>query len=130
MTPLFYWQIFRYILISLFFIPPILEGEVRFTDVTYSAGIEFFHIDGRSGNKYFMETLGAGVAFFDYNNDSYPDLYFVNGSPLPGYLTNDDLPTNQLYQNNRDGTFSNVTMYAGVGDTGYGHGCTVGWGLR
>ena len=123
---MFYRQIFRYILISLFFIPPILEGEVRFTDVTYSAGIEFFHIDGRSGNKYFMETLGAGVAFFDYNNDSYPDLYFVNGSPLPGYLTNDDLPTNQLYQNNRDGTFSNVTMYAGVGDTGYGHGCTVG----
>ena len=63
---MFYRQIFRYILISLFFIPPILEGEVRFTDVTYSAGIEFFHIDGRSGNKYFMETLGAGVAFFDY----------------------------------------------------------------
>ncbi|MAJ74121.1 hypothetical protein CMK13_14045 [Candidatus Poribacteria bacterium] len=78
---MFYRQIFRYILISLFFIPPILEGEVRFTDVTYSAGIEFFHIDGRSGNKYFMETLGAGVAFLIITTTVIP-ICILSMAPL------------------------------------------------
>jgi len=110
----------------MFFIAYSLQAQVRFTDVTDLVGLEFVHLDGRSGCKYFMETLGAGVAFFDYNNDSYADLYFVNGSHLPGYLTTDPLPTNQLYHNNGDGTFRDVTKTSGVGDTGYGHGCTTG----
>ncbi|MCG9131073.1 CRTAC1 family protein [Candidatus Poribacteria bacterium] len=72
-----------------------------------------------------METLGSGAAFFDYDADGDPDLYFVNGAPLPGYVA-EETPTNCLYQNNGDGTFTDVTEIAGVGDTGYGHGCAVG----
>ena len=101
------------------------DDGVQFVDVTQSAGIHFTHVDGRSGQKFFMETIGSGAAFFDYDNDGYPDLYFVNGAPLPGYQST-EIPINQLYRNNRDGTFTDVTEKAGVGDTGYGHGCAVG----
>ena len=118
------------------------NAELRFTDVTHEAGIHWTHIDGRSGQKYFMETLGSGAAFFDYDSDGAPDLYLVNGAPLPGYdaavkqntdttitmITADfySRPTNSLFRNNGDGTFTDVTEDAGVGDTGYGHGCAVG----
>ena len=99
--------------------------NIHFVDVTQEAGIHYKHVDGRSGQKYFMETLGSGAAFFDYDADGDPDLYFVNGAPLPGYVSQ-EIPTNCLYQNNGDGTFTDVTEKAGVGDTGYGHGCAVG----
>ena len=118
------------------------NAELQFTDVTHEAGIHWTHIDGRSGQKYFMETLGSGAAFFDYDSDGAPDLYLVNGAPLPGYdaavnqntdttittITADfySRPTNSLFRNNGDGTFTDVTDDAGVGDTGYGHGCAVG----
>ncbi len=98
---------------------------IRFVDVTLEAGIRWRHVDGRSGQKYFMETLGSGAAFFDYDADGDADLYLVNGAPLPGYVSQ-ETPTNCLYRNNGDGTFTDVTEEAGVGDTGYGHGCAVG----
>ena len=107
-------------------IPPVsADTNIQFVDVTQEAGIHWKHVDGRSGQKYFMETLGSGAAFFDYDADGDPDLYFVNGAPLPGYVSQ-EIPTNCLYQNNGDGTFTDVTEKAGVGDTGYGHGCAVG----
>ena len=106
--------------------PPVkADTGVQFVDVTQEVGIHWTHIDGRSGQKYFMETLGSGAAFFDYDADGDADLYFVNGAPLPGYVAK-EIPTNCLYQNNGDGTFTDVTEIAGVGDTGYGHGCAVG----
>ena len=101
------------------------DRGIQFVDVTQEAGIHWKHTDGRSGQKYFMETLGSGAAFFDYDADGDPDLYFVNGAPLPGYVAQ-EVPTNCLYQNNGDGTFTDVTEKSGVGDTGYGHGCAVG----
>ena len=101
------------------------DTNIQFVDVTQEAGIHYKHVDGRSGQKYFMETLGSGAAFFDYDGDGDPDLYFVNGAPLPGYVSQ-AIPTNCLYENNGDGTFTDVTEKAGVGDTGYGHGCAVG----
>ena len=101
------------------------DTDIQFVDVTQEAGIHWQHVDGRSGQKYFMETLGSGAAFFDYDGDGDADLYFVNGAPLPGYASQ-EIPTNCLYQNNGDGTFTEVTEEAGVGDTGYGHGCAVG----
>ena len=101
------------------------DTNVQFVDVTKEAGIHWKHVDGRSGQKYFMETLGSGAAFFDYDADGDADLYFVNGAPLPGYGSQ-EIPTNCLYRNNGDGTFTDVTQKAGVGDTGYGHGCAVG----
>ena len=105
--------------------PAMADTSIQFVDVTQEAGIHWRHVDGRSGQKYFMETLGSGAAFFDYDADGDADLYFVNGAPLPGYVA-EDIPTNCLYQNNGDGTFTDVTESAGVGDTGYGHGCAVG----
>ena len=101
------------------------DTDIQFVDVTQEAGIHWQHADGRSGQKYFMETLGSGAAFFDYDGDGDADLYFVNGAPLPGYVSQ-EIPTNCLYQNNGDGTFTEVTEETGVGDTGYGHGCAVG----
>ena len=101
------------------------DTHIQFVDVTQEAGIRWKHVDGRSGQKYFMETLGSGAAFFDYDEDGDPDLYFVNSAPLPGYVSQ-EIPTNCLYENNGDGTFTDVTEKAGVGDTGYGHGCAVG----
>ena len=101
------------------------DTDIQFVDVTQEVGIHWQHVDGRSGQKYFMETLGSGAAFFDYDGDGDADLYFVNGAPLPGYVSQ-EIPTNCLYQNNGDGTFTEVTEETGVGDTGYGHGCAVG----
>ena len=105
--------------------PAASDTGIQFVDVTQEAGIYWKHTDGRSGRKYFMETLGSGAAFFDYDADGDADLYFVDGAPLPGYVP-EEIPTNRLYRNNGDSTFTEVTKIAGVGDTGYGHGCAVG----
>ncbi|MEC7868803.1 MAG: hypothetical protein VYE00_14280, partial [Candidatus Poribacteria bacterium] len=60
-------------------------GAVTFTDVTNEAGLDFKHQDGRSGRFYFLEELGSGAAFFDYDNDNDLDIYFVNSADLPGH---------------------------------------------
>lgn len=103
-------------------------AEIQFTRVTDEAGIQFRHFNGAAGDKHLVETMGGGAALFDYDNDDDLDLYFVNGAPLTiGGVANPDtlLPTNRLYRNNGDSTFSDVTQHAGVGDTGYGIGCCV-----
>ena len=97
---------------------------VGFTDITTELGIEFRHVNGESGQKYFIEPIGSGVALFDFDNDNDLDLYLVNGSDLPGRVSPIS-PTNRFYRN--DGlTFTDVTTQAAVGDTGYGLGCCVG----
>ncbi len=101
------------------------DAQLRFTEVTSSAGIRFQHFDGRSGRKYFLETLGSGAAWFDYDRDGDLDAYFVNGADLPG-VHSDISPANALYRNNGDGTFTDVTADAGVGDRSYGFSCCVG----
>ena len=96
----------------------------QFTDVTQEAGVRFQHEDGRSYKKYFVETLGSGVALFDYDNDDDLDLYFVNGADLD---RSDAQPAiNRLYRNRGDGTFIDVTAESGVGDDGYGAGVCAG----
>ena len=100
-------------------------GSVQFVEVTSEAGITFTYVNGASGKKYMPEPMGSGAAFFDYDNDGYLDLYIVNGAPLPGFQC-EKLPTNVLYRNNRDGTFTDITVEARVGDTGYGMGTAVG----
>ena len=100
-------------------------AQMRFTDVTSQSGIRFRHEDGRSGERYFLETLGAGTAWFDYDRDGHLDIYFVNGADLPG-MSSPVPPTNALYRNNGDGTFTDVTKPAGVGDRSYGFSCAVG----
>ncbi len=101
------------------------EGiQVRFIDVTTSSGINFRHIHGGTGKKYFVETMGAGCAALDYDNDGWLDIFAVNGGPLPGYIG--ERPLNALYRNEGDGRFRDVTEHAGVGVTDYGMGCCVG----
>ncbi len=99
-------------------------AAVRFTDVTAAAGLRFRHDNGRSGKKYLPETLGSGAAFFDYNNDRWPDILLVNGksfTPAPGRRS---LPA--LYRNNQDGTFTDVTAAAGLAIEMYGMGVAAG----
>ena len=98
--------------------------SVQFIDVTAQLGIQFRHTNGESGEKYFIEPIGSGVALFDFDNDSDLDLYLINGSDLPGH-TSPVPPRNRLYRNDGD-TFTDVTIEASVGDTGYGLGGCVG----
>ena len=96
----------------------------RFVDVTASSGIDFRHVHGGTGKKYFVETMGSGVAFLDYNNDGWLDVFAVNGGTLPGYAG--PPPRNRLYRNAGGGVFSDVTRFAGVGETAYGMGVCAG----
>ena len=93
--------------------------KVRFRDVTAASGIDFVHTDGSSGNYFIIETVASGLATFDYDNDGLIDIYFLNGSALPGMTVNKP-PTNRLYKNLGHFRFLDVTEKAGVGDTGYG----------
>jgi hypothetical protein len=98
---------------------------VRFTDITEQAGIRFRHTNGSFGQKLLPETMGAGVAFLDYDNDGRQDLLFVNSCYWPGHAGN-DAPTLALYRNRGDGTFEDVTDAAGLKVTLYGMGATAG----
>lgn len=100
---------------------------LTFTDITAETGIDFRHTDGRTGELYFIETIGSGVALFDYDNDGWLDIYFVNAGDTPGRDGRDESSgANRLYRNDADGTFTDVTESAGVGDVGYGTGVCVG----
>ena len=100
--------------------PPVI-----FKDVTQTAGVNFVHSAGVR-SSVLPEDVGSGAAFADYNNDGHIDLYVVNNpGPLHAKVT-DASPGNVLYCNNGDGTFTDVTEKAGVGDRGYGMGCVFG----
>ncbi len=124
-TELMYRVLYTALIFASYLYPVAADQTVVFTDVTERAGITFKHTDGRSGEFYYVEIVGSGAAFFDYDNDSDLDIYFVNGADLPGHHS-DQRPANALYRNNGNGTFTDVTASAGVGDTGYGTGCCVG----
>src|SRR5437879_4116656 len=94
----------------------------RYTDLAEQAGLKTHNVFGGVDNKQFIiETTGTGVAVFDYDNDGWPDIFFVNGTTLEG-LPPDEAPTNHLYHNNHDGTFTDVTQKAGLTHTGWGPG--------
>ncbi len=89
------------------------------------SGISWKHTAGHSADMYVPETVGAGCAFLDYDNDGWMDIYLVNSGPCDFYTPPSPL-RNALYRNNRDGTFSDVTEKAGVGGSAYGMGVAVG----
>lgn len=97
-----------------------------FVDVAAEAGIHFKHETGATGRYYSPEFSGAGICVLDYDGDGWMDLYAVNGAPLPGFVLEGDPPRNALYRNNGDGSFTDVTADAGVGDTGYGMTAVAG----
>ena len=103
------------------------DGNIILTDVTKQTGITFVHTDGSCGNRFIMETVTAGLALFDYDNDGDIDIYFVNGAPLKGTPpSRGGPPKNALYRNDGGWKFTDVTQQADVGDTGYGLGVAVG----
>ena len=96
-----------------------------FTDVTEEAGVQFRHSFGDVELTNIVEGSGPGVVFFDFDNDDYPDIYLLNGSWKPEVNDNRSRNlrgqlTNALYRNNRNGTFTEVTTTAGVGDESFG----------
>jgi hypothetical protein len=98
---------------------------VTFLDVTQQAGIRFVHNNGAFGKKFLPETLGPGVAFIDYDNDGWPDIFLVNGTDWPGHASKHSTP--KLYHNNHDGTFTDVTHKAGLDVAEvYGMGVAIG----
>jgi len=105
----------------------------KFTDITAAAGIRFLHRGSPTPKKYLLETMGSGVALFDYDNDGRLDMYFVNGAPLadpspPGTMPKKAGPEywNRLYHQKKDGTFEDVTDRSGLAGIGYGMGVAVG----
>ncbi|HVW10535.1 MAG TPA: CRTAC1 family protein [Bryobacteraceae bacterium] len=95
----------------------------RLTDVTGAAGLNFHHNSGAYGAKFLPETMGPGCAFLDYDNDGWLDILIVNGCDWPGHRR--QRTTMQLYRNNRNGTFTDVTQRAGLAVEMYGLGVTV-----
>lgn len=104
--------------------PKVDPPKIPFTDITKEAGISFTHVNGATGEKLLPETMGGGVAFFDYNNDGQQDLLFVNSAPWPDKAAS-PAPTMALYRND-GGKFSDVTAEAGLAQSFYGMGVACG----
>jgi hypothetical protein len=101
-------------------------GLANFSDIAEKAGLTAVNVfGGVDTKKYIIETTGTGVAIFDYDNDGWPDIFIVNGTTLEGF-PGKEAPTNHLYHNNHDGTFTDVTAKAGLTATGWGQGVCVG----
>jgi enediyne biosynthesis protein E4 len=104
-----------------------------FEDVTAKSGIRFKHESSSTSQKYLPESMGAGVAMFDYDNDGWLDLFFVNGARLQDPMPHGASPDksdqrywNRLYHNNRDGTFTDITEKAGLQGRLYAMGVATG----
>jgi hypothetical protein len=97
-----------------------------FVDIGRTAGLNAKTIyGGEHKNKYLLETTGCGVAFYDYDTDGWLDIFLVNGWRLEGFQSGEE-PTSHLFKNNRDGTFTDVTVKAGLVHHGWGQGVCIG----
>jgi hypothetical protein len=109
------------------------RAQGSFQDVTAARGIHFLHQASHSPMRYLIETMGSGVALFDYDNDGRLDLFVVNGADINSSTSSKSAPKkssalywNRLYHQRPDGTFEDVTMKAGLQGSGYGMGVAVG----
>jgi hypothetical protein len=115
---------------------PYTASDVQFTDVTKATGIAFTHANSATPSKHLVETMGGGVALFDYDNDGRLDVYFTNGAKIEDPMPRDGRPDksdpaywNRLYRQRADGTFEDVTEKSGVSGRAqnhYGMGAAVG----
>ena len=114
---------------SVFTLSQVLDGAgskwpVTFTNTARESGLNAKTIfGGVKKNRYLVETTGCGVALFDFDNDGWMDIFLVNGNR---FETVTPAPTNRLFRNNRDGTFTDVTVKAGLVRTGWGQGVCIG----
>jgi hypothetical protein len=102
------------------------SGGIRFEEVAQKSGVTFRTQSSPTSNKNQVETMVAGVALFDYDNDGYLDIYLVNGAAIPSLKKESPAYWNRLYHNNHDGTFTDFTEKAGVAGAGYGMGVVAG----
>jgi hypothetical protein len=123
----------RFLCFLLFILLPAISAlteeipNAGFSDITSSAGISFSHVNGAYGDKLLPETMGGGVAFFDFDNDGRPDLLFINSSYWPGHVpAGKKSPTMALYHNDGHGHFTDVTAGSGLDVSFYGMGVAVG----
>ncbi|OLD79650.1 MAG: hypothetical protein AUF67_15315 [Acidobacteria bacterium 13_1_20CM_58_21] len=101
-------------------------NAVRYVDVARSSGISFQHDNAASPEKYLIETMGSGCGWIDYDQNGLLDLYLVNGASRRANTSKHALRS-ALYRNNGDGTFTDVTIKAGVDAEGlFGMGAAVG----
>jgi len=105
----------------------------KFTDATATLGLHFQYFASHTAKHYLPETMGAGVALFDYDNDGRLDIFLVNGAPLRDPTPKGSIPQksgpqywNRLFHQKPDGTFVDVTEKAGLEGSGYGMGVAVG----
>ena len=105
----------------------------HFVDITGRSGVQFLNKASHTSKKYLIETMGSGVALFDYDNDGRLDIFLVNGAPLSENMAANAIPQktgpeywNRLYHQKKDGTFDDVTEKAGLAGIGYGMGVAVG----
>jgi len=101
------------------------QSPEMFREVQHEIGLEFRHLNGGTGEKYFIEVMGPGGGFFDFDRDGWQDIYLVQSGPLPE-SDNRETAANRLLRNDRHGSFIDVTASSGAGDTGYGMGCCFG----
>jgi hypothetical protein len=108
-------------------------NPAAFSDTTSKSGIHFTGIASHTPHKYLIETMGSGVATFDYDDDGLLDIFFVNGAPFSDPTPKGTVPQkvgpqnwNRLYHQKKDGTFEDVTQKAGLQGVGYGMGVAVG----
>src|SRR6266436_1624585 len=109
------------------------SDAAKLTDVTSALNINFEYVASHTSRKYLIETMGSGVALFDYDNDGRLDIFVVNGAPLSDPTPKGTIPQktgpkdwNRLFHQKRDGTFEDVTEKAGLQGVGYGMGVAVG----
>jgi hypothetical protein len=109
------------------------ETPGNFVDITAASGVRFQHVASHTSKKYLPETMGSGVALFDYDNDGRLDIFLVNGAPLTDPTPKGTIPQktgpahwNRLFHQKSDGTFEDVTEKAGLSGVGYGMGVAVG----
>src|ERR1700736_3385474 len=113
--------------------PQISGPPGNFTDIASKSGITFTGVASHTSHKYLIETMGSGVATFDYDNDGLLDIFFVNGASLTDPTPKGTVPQksgpqdwNRLYHQKKDGTFEDVTEKSGLKGAGYGMGVAVG----
>jgi hypothetical protein len=115
---------------AVFTFDQLIAGEplgVEFVNVAREAGLRSKTIFGSENkNKFLLETTGCGAAFFDFDNDGWLDIFLVNGTRFEAKYAVGEAPTNRLYRNNRDGTFTDITVQAGLVRTGWGQGVCIG----
>ena len=102
-----------------------VSSTVIFEDITQKSGITWVHNNAQSDARHLPETVGAGCAFIDYDNDGWMDIVFVNSGSSDFFTPTKPL-SNALYRNNHDGTFTDVTTKAGLSGGSFGMGVAVG----